>query len=67
MHPVIAQAIVAEQIRDLKAEAAAERQARQARQAGRCRRPRLAMRLRRAGHVSRPAAAPCPARDPAAA
>jgi hypothetical protein len=64
MHPLIAQAIAAEQTRNLHAEAAAQRLAREA---GRSRRPWLAVRLRRAGRAPQPAAAPRPARDPAAA
>jgi hypothetical protein len=64
MHPVTAQTIAARQIRDLHVDAAAERWARQA---GRSRRVGLAVRLRRAGHGSRPATAPRPAHDPGAA
>lgn len=64
MHPVTAQTIAARHIMHLHADAATERLAREA---GRSPRSRLAVRLRRAGHVSRPAPAARPARDTAAA
>jgi hypothetical protein len=64
MHPVIARAIAAQQTKDLHAEAAAERLARQARGS---RRPWPAVRLSRAGRTGQPGAAPHPARDAAAA
>ena len=57
MYPVTARAIAAQQTKDLHAAAAAEGLARQARQAGRSRRPWPAVRLARAGRARRPAAA----------
>jgi hypothetical protein len=82
MHPVIARAIAAQRTKDLHAEAAAERLARQASgsrrllpaggsrrplSAGRSRRPWPAVRLSRAGRTGQAGAAPHPARDAAAA
>jgi hypothetical protein len=54
MHPLTAQALVAQQINDLHAKGAAERRVRQAR---RSRRPWPAVRLAQAGRARRPAAA----------
>ncbi len=54
MHPVTAQALVAQQINDLRAKGAAERRARQA---GLSRRLWPAVRLARAGRARRPAGA----------
>ncbi len=61
MHPVIMQAIAAEQNRERRAHAAA---ARRAREISRPRRPWPVVRIPRAGRGPKPA--PQPARDPAA-